>query len=63
MGFTCILETNNFLVGRYWDFKRYKKVDPLLANFHYLQNTKAILKSDEYSKQVLPRKWLLSIEY
>ena len=21
MGFTCILQTNTFLVGRYWDFK------------------------------------------
>ena len=21
MGFTCILKTNTFLVGRYWDFK------------------------------------------
>ena len=25
MGFTCILWTNTFLVGRYWDFNSKKK--------------------------------------
>ena len=29
MGFTCILQTNTFLVGRYWDFKQ---LDNLLAS-------------------------------
>ena len=30
MGFTCILLTNTFLVGRYWDFK--SQEHPLSAN-------------------------------
>ena len=39
MGFTCILQTNPFLVGRYWDFKYTKKQSGFTshANFWLFQ--------------------------
>ena len=53
MGFTCILQTNIVLVGRYWDFNRLRQIldSPKLKSLHItILNLMKMVKS-------LPKGW------